>query len=66
MDPDDPRLLALRGELNDAIAEVEAAELEAAKIARMAMEMAQAEPVVEREQPQETSLNKWMRSVDGL
>ena len=43
-----------------------AAELEAAKIARMAMEMAQAEPVVEREQPQETSLNKWMRSVDGL
>jgi hypothetical protein len=66
VDPDDPRLLALRGELNDAIAEVEAAELEAAKIARMAMEMAQAEPVVEREQPQETSLNKWMRSVDGL
>lgn len=70
VDPDNSPLLALRGELNEAIAEAEleaeAAELEAAELARMALEMAQPKPIAEPKQQPESSLSNLMRYVDGL
>jgi len=66
VDSDNVQLLALRGQLNEAIAEVEAAELEAAKPSRMALEMEQPNPVVEPPKPRESGFNSWMRAADGL
>lgn len=61
LDSDNVRLLALQGELNDSVAEAEAA-----KLSRMALEMKQPKPVVELPQPRDSNYNTWMRAADGL
>jgi len=66
LDPDNVQLLALQGEVNDSIAAAEAAELEAEKLSRMALEIEQPKPVVEPPQPRESGFNNWMRAADGL
>ena len=66
VDRRDSGLLALRQELDQTIAEAEAAELAAAELARMAMQPPKSKPAAKRKEPAESSFSSLMRLVNGL
>jgi type II secretory pathway predicted ATPase ExeA len=65
VDPGDPRMLALRADLDAAVAEREAASLTQAELGRMAVEVTPSQPIIVPDAESESAFSRFIRYING-